>query len=154
MDLGPIFNLIADLPDDELLQRLRAMEEQLRPVALTRLAEVPSYISALQIMLERAEEDDTRSEATLDEMRAMLERFRAFVSEDLEKARSDFDALRQQLAERELHSEAVQAQAAAERIAEMQQSQRVAQAALPELDDLYSTLLSSLIFAPAGRREV
>ena len=146
MDLGPIFDLIADLPDDELLQRLRAMEGQLRPAPLTRLAEVPSYISALQIMLDRAEEDDTRSEATLDEMRAMLERFRAFVSEDLEQARSNFDALRQQLAERELHSEAAQAQAAAERIAEMQQSQRVAQAALPELDDLYSTLLSSVVF--------
>ena len=31
MDSGPIFELIRDFDDDELLERLRAMEGQVRP---------------------------------------------------------------------------------------------------------------------------
>ncbi len=146
MDSGPIFELIAGYDDTELLERLRAMEKQLRPVPLARLAAVPSYIGGLQTILDRAEEDGKRSEPVLDEIREMLQRFRSYVVVDLQQARGDFESLHQRLAEKGLTSEAAQAKAAVERIAEMQRTQRVAQEQLPELDDLYGTLLSPLAF--------
>lgn len=146
MDFGPLFELIVNFEDEELLERLRVMEKQLQPVPLTRLTTVPSYITTLQAILDRAEEDGNRSEQTLDEMRAMLQRIRLYVPADLEKTRTDFESIRQQLAERGLVEEATQAQAAIDRIAKMQKTNRVVQDELIDLDDLYSTLLSPLLF--------
>lgn len=146
MDFGPIFELIADFDDSDLMERLRAMEGQLRPEPFSRLVSSYSYIGAVQNILDRAEEDGERSEQILDEIREMLQRLRSNVVADLQQIRSAFEDLRLQLIANGLLAESAKAQAAADQIEAMQRSQRVALDELPKLDELYGTLLSPLVF--------
>lgn len=147
VDLGPILDLVSDYDDDDLLERIRAMSQQLTGRnPLSRLAQLPSYIAFLQAVLDLGEEKDKLRESTLDEMRETLQRFRHLVVEDLEQARSDFESLRQQLEEKGKKDDALRASEAIQRIVRMQQSQHVATEELPDIDDLYSDLLSTLVF--------
>ena len=97
VDLGPLFDMISDFDDDDLLQRIRAMAKQLPGDPLSRLADLPSCIAILQEVLDLGEEKEVPQVATLDEMRETLQSLRHLLVEDLEKARHDFETLRQQL---------------------------------------------------------
>lgn len=146
MDFGPIMGLISDCDDDDLLERVRAMASQLPGNPLARLADLPSYIAVLQAILDEREEKEFPQESTLDEMHETLQEFRRLVVEDLERARHDFELLRQQLEEKGKNEDALRAAEAIRQLVEMQRTQHVPTEELPRIDDLYGTLLSALVF--------
>jgi hypothetical protein len=82
----------------------------------------------------------------LTEFLKSRQKHRAFVDEDLQAARHDFESLQPALIEKGHDDLTCEAQAAVESIIAMHEMHRVSPTELQKLDDLYGTLLSALAF--------
>lgn len=132
--------------EEDLLQRLNAMEGQIAGNVFGRLGQWRSSINVLKAVMQSLEEAEEPSERCLEVVRNMFERWQGKVVADLAEARAEMEDVRARLEQAGHAQEAARAGESVEKIEAARSAGRVSAEFLEELDHLHGALLSPLIF--------